>query len=93
MGDPKKRRNSKERLNFNRPSEDVMLRMLLVVACAASLAACAEADQHASYDGRTYSGKADTQPWAGAPFEGDKTAWDRALTERASKQNEYSRVR
>jgi len=72
-----------------------MKTIMLVVASAVLLGACAEADQTATYDNnsRSYSGKADAQPWEGAPFNGDKAAWDRTLAQRATNMNEYSRTR
>ena len=72
-----------------------MKTIMLIIASAMLLGACAEADQTATYDQRTrsYSGKTDAQPWESAPFNGDKAAWDRALAQRATNLNEYSRTR
>jgi hypothetical protein len=39
-----------------------------------------------------YSGKPDTQPWAGEQFKGDRLAWERAIKARTNGQNEYSRA-
>ncbi len=67
-----------------------------VVACAALaaglMAGCGERPAATVYKQGEYSGKPDTQPWAGAPFNGDRLAWDRAIKSRTSHQNEYSRA-
>lgn len=65
----------------------------LVASVALLAVACSEPDQSARYAQGQYSGKTDTQPWAGAGFGGDKTKWEHAVTLRAQNQNEYSRVR
>lgn len=65
-------------------------------ACAAAivlgLAACGETPQVTVYEQGKYQGKADAQPWDGAPFNGDRTAWEAALKNRARGQNEYNRT-
>lgn len=71
-----------------------MYKLLLVAVSAVFLSACSEPNQSTlQYDGETYSGKTDTQPWTSATFQGDKTAWDRALKQRTGNQNEYGRTR
>ena len=44
------------------------------------------------YEQGEYRGKADTRPWDGGEFKGDRAAWEKALKERARGQNEYNRV-
>lgn len=63
------------------------------VCLALTLAACGERPQVVSYKQGTYQGKPDTPPYQGAPFNGDKAAWDKALATRAQNQNEYKRTR
>ena len=58
-----------------------------------ALAACGERPQVATYKQGTYQGKPDTPPYQGAPFNGDKAAWDKAIATRAQNQNEYKRTR
>ncbi len=71
-----------------------MYKLLLVAVSAVFLTACSEPNQSTqTYDGKAYSGKTDTQPWQSAAFQGDKTAWDRALKQRNANQNEYGRTR
>jgi hypothetical protein len=57
-----------------------------------AVAACSERPQVAQYKQGTYQGKPDTPPYQNAPFNGDKAAWDRAVTQRAQAQNEYKRT-
>src|SRR6202049_517858 len=66
------------------------LLMLPLVLC---LAACGERPQVVNYKQGTYQGKPDTPPYNAAPFNGDKTQWERALETRAQNQNEYKRIR
>jgi hypothetical protein len=67
-----------------------------VIALAATLglglAACSEEPQVVSYDQGKYSGKADTRPWEGPVYNGDKDAWEKAMRARMRGQNEYVRV-
>ena len=58
----------------------------------ALLAGCGEQPQVARYEQGKYEGKADTRPWDGAAFNGDRTAWELALRNRIVGQNEYKRV-
>ena len=58
-----------------------------------TLAACGERPQVVNYKQGTYQGKPDTPPYKAAPFNGDKTQWERALETRAQNQNEYKRIR
>ena len=65
------------------------------IACAAALAlglaACGEQPQVVVYEQGKYQGKTDAAPWAGPPFDGERAAWEAALTNRARGQNEYNR--
>ena len=70
------------------------LAFIAVAACLAlTLAACGERTKVNTYKQGTYQGKPDTPPYQGAPFNGDKAAWDKALATRAQNQNEYKRTR
>ena len=44
------------------------------------------------YKQGTYQGKTDTEPYQQAPWNGDKAAWEKAMTQRNQAQNEYKRV-
>jgi hypothetical protein len=55
------------------------------------IAGCGEKPTATVYKKGEYSGKPDTQPWAGEPFKGDRLAWERAIKARTNGQNEYSR--
>lgn len=57
-----------------------------------ALAACSERPQVSRFKQGTYQGKPQTPPYAGAPFDGDKAAWERELATRAQQQNEYKRL-
>jgi hypothetical protein len=65
------------------------MRALVVAAAAALACACGEIPQDAA---KPYAGKADTQPWAGDMFKGDKAKYEKVLAERANAQNEYLRT-
>ena len=65
---------------------------LLAVAGTLGLAACGERPQIVEYKQGQYQGKADTRPWEGPAFKGDKVAWENALRNRNQSQNEYKRV-
>ncbi len=66
--------------------------LMLIVAAAFGLAACGEYSQVASYKPGNYQGKADTRPYEGGQFAGNKQAWEAALANRAQAQNEYKRA-
>lgn len=70
---------------------------LLAISVAASLllciAACGERPQVIEYKQGTYQGKPFTQPYQNAPYNGDKAAWERTVTQRAQSQNEYNRIK
>ena len=70
-------------------------RALLVaagVALALGLAACGERPQVVQYKQGNYQGKPDTPPYEGAPFNGNKAEWERAIKMRNQNQNEYKRT-
>ena len=67
--------------------------LALTLPLALCLAACGERPQVVNYKQGTYQGKPDTPPYKGAPFNGDKAQWERALETRAQSQNEYKRIR
>ncbi len=66
--------------------------VLLAALFAAGLAGCGERTQIVEYKKGYYQGKADTRPWEGAEFKGDKQAWESALRSRNQAQNEYQRT-
>ncbi len=70
-----------------------MIRVAIFAACAALLAACGERPQVLEYKQGTYQGKPDTPAYSNAPFNGDKSAWEKALAQRNQNQNEDKRVR
>lgn len=67
--------------------------VILSAALLLGLAGCSERSQVVSYKQGTYQGKPDTPPYAGAPYNGDRAAWERAMAVRAQSQNEYKRVK
>ena len=67
-------------------------RIVLVAAGAAvafGLAACGERPQVIEYKQGQYQGKPDQPPFAGAPWNGNKTEWDVAIRTRNKSQDEY----
>ena len=62
------------------------------VAIALGLAGCGERPQVVQYKQGSYQGKPDTPPYAGAPFNGNKAEWERAIKTRNQNQNEYKRT-
>jgi len=64
----------------------------IFAAVAIALAACGERPQVIQYKQGQYQGKPFTQPYQGAPYNGDKAAWERAMAQRAQAQNEYKRT-
>ena len=70
-----------------------MIRIALIAACAALLTACGERPQVLEYKQGTYQGKPDSPAYSNAPFNGDKSAWEKALAQRNQNQNEYKRIR
>lgn len=71
-----------------------MIRTLGVIAGAvALLAACGERPQVIQYKQGTYQGKPDTPAYDNAPFNGNKSEWEKTLATRNQNQNEYKRIR
>lgn len=70
-----------------------MNKILLMAGLVAGLvlAGCGDKPTATVYKKGEYSGKPDTQPWAGDAFKGDRLAWERAIKSRTNGQNEYSR--
>ena len=72
------------------------IRNAFIVAIAAgaalALAACGERPQVITYKQGSYQGKADTQPWSGAQWGGNKQQWENAIHQRNQGQNEYKRI-
>ena len=62
---------------------------IFVLVAALGLAACHEIPQDAP---KPYAGKEDTKAYAGDRFNGDKAKFEKALADRAQKQNEYLRM-
>ena len=62
------------------------------VAIALGLAGCGERPQVVQYKQGNYQGKPDTPPYGGAPFNGNKAEWERAIKTRNQNQNEYKRT-
>lgn len=70
-----------------------MRRRAIVAGAVLLLAAgCGESPTVTVYKQGQYQGKPDTRPWDGATFNGDRTAWEKAIKARNEGQNEYSRV-
>jgi hypothetical protein len=53
------------------------------------LGACHEIPQDAR---KSFAGQSETKPYAAAPFNGDKAAYEEAMAKRADTQNEYLRM-
>lgn len=64
----------------------------LAGALLLGLSGCSEVPQVTVYEQGQYRGKADTRPWEGGEFKGDRVAWEKALKERSRGQNEYNRI-
>ena len=71
------------------------MKRLVILAAAATLvlglAAC-EKSQVITYKQGKYQGKTDTKPWDNEQFKGDQVAWEKAMKQRASNQNEYRKT-
>ncbi|MFO1305893.1 MAG: hypothetical protein U1F54_19385 [Burkholderiales bacterium] len=59
---------------------------------ALMIAGCGERPQVVEYKQGTYQGKPDEPPYAAAPFNGNKEAWERDIRNRTQNQNEYKRI-
>ena len=70
-----------------RPASATVALILLL-----TLAACGERPQVVNYKQGKYQGKPDTPAYQSAPWNGDKSAWERELATRAQSQNEYKRI-
>ena len=64
----------------------------LLAFAALTLAGCGERPQVVQYKQGRYQGKADTTPYQGAPFNGNRQQWDDAIRTRQQNQNEYKRT-
>ena len=64
----------------------------LAAASVFGLAACGEQPQVIKYTQGSYQGKPDQPPYAGAPWNGNKQAWNDAIKTRNQNQNEYART-
>jgi hypothetical protein len=65
---------------------------IAVAVASVGLMACSEGPQVTVYEQGRYQGKADTQPWDGPAFNGDREAWEKATKQRARNQSEYNRI-
>lgn len=77
---------------MNAPKPGILRGIALPALLALGLTGCSEQPQVTVYEQGRYQGKADTQPWDGPAFKGDKLAWEAALKNRARGQNEYNRA-
>ena len=70
-----------------------MMKKIVIAVSAAllGLAAC-EKSQVITYKQGKYQGKTDTKPWDNEQFNGDQVAWEKAMKQRASNQNEYRKL-
>ena len=71
------------------------MKRLVILAAAATLVlglvAC-DKSQVITYKQGKYQGKTDTKPWDNEQFKGDQVAWEKAMKQRASNQNEYRKL-
>ena len=70
----------------------IVARWPRALAVAFGLAAAASARRSSSTSRGPYQGKPDQPPFAGAPWNGNKTEWDVAIRTRNQSQNEYKRT-
>jgi hypothetical protein len=69
------------------------VRLAALMTCAALvLGACGERPQVVNYKQGKYQGKPDTPAYQNDQFNGDKSAWNKAVDQRALAQNEYVRL-
>jgi len=66
--------------------------LILLLAAAGLAAGCGDSRPTQAYKQGIYQGKADTEPWKGTEFKGDKAAWETAIKQRNQAQNEYLRM-
>jgi hypothetical protein len=58
------------------------------------LSSCSGEDREQRlYGPDAYKIAGDTVPWANAPYDGNRMAWDHQMEKRARNQNEYRRIR
>lgn len=62
----------------------------LVTLLSVFLGGCGQEQQQHT---RMYQGKADTAPWDSPESGGAQAAWEQAIRDRTTNQNEYSRMR
>lgn len=73
----------------------MIARTILVASAAAlafGLAGCGDRDKVVAYKQGKYQGKADSQPWSNAPFNGDKAKWEGDIRSRNLQQDESRRT-
>jgi hypothetical protein len=64
----------------------------LATCVALVLGACGERPQVVNYKQGKYQGKPDTPAYQNDQFNSDKSAWNKAVDQRAQSQNEYVRL-
>jgi hypothetical protein len=69
--------------------EESIMKTFIGAAAFVLLSACHEIPQDAP---KPFAGKSETEPYAAAPFNGDKAAYEKAMAKRVEYQNEYLRV-
>jgi hypothetical protein len=65
---------------------------IAVAIAAAGLAGCGEKPNVTLHKQGQYQGKPDNVPWQSAPFNNNKVEWEKAITARNERQNEYARM-
>jgi hypothetical protein len=65
------------------------VRRLFFAVAALALASCGEIPQDKE---KPYAGKADTRPYAGDNFKGDKAKYEQTLAKRATFQDDHARA-
>ena len=65
---------------------------LTATVIAVAVFGCGERPQVVQYKQGNYQGKPDTPPYMGAPYNGNKAEWERAIKTRNQNQNEYKRT-
>jgi hypothetical protein len=63
-----------------------------VAVLAAAFAGCGERPNVTLHKQGKYQGKPDGVPWESAPFNNNKVDWEKAITARNERQNEYARI-
>ena len=74
----------------------MLFRSLAAVLWITGGAGCSDSPeqigQATTYKQGKYQGKTDTKPWDNEQFKGDQAAWEKAMKQRASNQNEYRKT-